>query len=84
MAAILETNGINFQQRVDRAIENIKELLIDSEIHLIDEYQNAMIIHPLKESAQAKNVNTILMLCRLHGKKSWLDMTKKDILQQCN
>ena len=74
-------NGIKFHQRIKTAKKDLLDLLIDEEKHILDEYHVAMISNspPLGDAAQAKNLNCILAVCRLYGKRSWKKATEKDL-----
>lgn len=74
-------NGIKFHQRIKSAKKDLLDLLIEKEQQIVEDYHVAMISNspPLGDAAQAKNLNCILAVCRLHGKKSWKNATEKDL-----
>ena len=70
-----------FHARVKACKRDILEYLIDEEKHLLEDYQTAMMIarKPVSVVTQTKNFATLVMIVKLFGKKSWLNMTVKEM-----
>lgn len=69
----------NYDSKIALAHKNLKKELTAPEYKLVSKYDTVMINEALAKATRNKNLEIILSLSRIKGKKSWMQLTQEDI-----
>lgn len=70
-----------YDGRIKSSKKSLKKILIPSDYRLVEKYDKIMIVGSLKDATRAKHFEIILSLSRMLSKKSWVSLTRDDIIE---